>query len=72
MAPSFGCKCEERQKPIAERNWLILKYRCHYSAFAGYHRTWSKYSTVICKTCGVSGRTKADYVDTLKALGKIG
>ena len=73
MAVSFNCKCDERKKPVAERNWLIWQYRCHHSAFNGYHRTPSEYSTVSCEApgCNAVGRTKAAYVDELYALGKI-
>jgi len=66
MAVTFFCKCEERSKPVAERNWEVLQYKCHHSAFSGYHCTWSQWSTVRCKTCGAVGRTKASYVDELK------
>ena len=66
MAPSFSCHCEERKKPVHERNWVVTQRHCHHSAFAGYHKTLSDYSTVRCKTCGASGRTKADYVYSLE------
>jgi len=49
------CKCQPR------RLWVI-QYLCHHSAFAGYHKTWSDYSSVVCRTCGAVWRTKAFYV----------
>jgi hypothetical protein len=56
-----------------------MERRCNYSAFNGYRRTPSDYSLVGCKTCGISWRTKAAYVDGLPdsplnqnpGLGKI-
>jgi hypothetical protein len=72
MAQSFNCKCGERSKPLEDRNWEVLKYKCHHSAFNGYRRTYSEYSTVICNQpgCPGLGRTKAAYVDELMAVGK--
>lgn len=66
MAASFSCKCEERKKPVKERNWVVWQRHCHHSAFAGYHKTPSDYSAVKCYTCGATGRTKAAYVHNLK------
>lgn len=66
MSVSFSCHCEERQKPVHERNWRVISRCCNHSAFNGYHYTFSDYSAVICLTCGISGRTKAAYVDKLK------
>lgn len=65
MAVSFRCKCVERKKPIAERQWLVTQRYCNHSAFNGYQYTPSEYSTVICETCGAAGRTKALYVAEL-------
>lgn len=62
MCGTFGCRCEERKKPVEERNWEVTQYRCNHSAFNGYHQTASAYSTVKCHTCGEIGRTKASYV----------
>lgn len=74
MSCSFNCKCGERKKPIAERRWRIIQYMCNHSAFNGYHRTPSDYSTVVCDAPGCTGcgRTKANYVFELMALGKHG
>lgn len=62
MSASFRCKCPERKKPVAERNWVVIERNCHYSAFAGYRYTYSEYSFVFCKSCRALGRTKAEYV----------
>lgn len=40
----------------------------HTSAFNGYHRTPSDYSTVRCLKCRGVWRTKAAYVTALKVL----
>lgn len=66
MADSFDCNCEERRKPVKERAWVVRKRYCHYSAFGGYRRTPSQYSTVSCLKCGAIGRTKAKYVQFLR------
>lgn len=65
MSTGFGCQCEERKKPISERNWRVTKRNFNTSAFNGYHRTSSDYSTVTCLTCMTTGRTKANYVDSV-------
>ena len=66
MSTSFGCQCEERAKPVDERNWWVRQYLCNHSAFSGYHYTRSDYSEVVCGTCHASGRTKASYVHRLR------
>lgn len=66
MSTSFGCKCPERQKPTDARNWVVLSRNCNYSAFNGYHKTYSEYSTVSCLSCRAVGRTKAGFVHSLK------
>lgn len=65
MAVSFGCKCEERKKPVQERQWEVWKRNHHRSHFAGRHFTPSDYSTVYCRSCRAIGRTKAAYVASL-------
>jgi hypothetical protein len=50
-----GCEC-----PRA--NWRVVDRNCNYSAFNGYHRTWSDYSRVLCMKCWHTWRTKARYV----------
>ena len=74
MSATFNCRCAERHKPIAERNWRVLQYRCNHSAFNGYHYTPSNWSTVACygPGCTGCGRTKAKFVEQLMALGKEG
>lgn len=66
MAASFSCKCPERKKPVSERKWVVLQRLSHHSAFSGYHRTPSDYSTVLCESCRAVGRTKANFVTELK------
>lgn len=66
MAVSFGCRCEERSKPVRERNWVVVDFKCNHSAFSGYRMTPSDYSTVRCLRCGTFGRTKAKYVSELR------
>ena len=59
------CCCEERAKPMAERKWRVLQRYCNHSAFNGYHRTPSDWSTVQCESCGRHWRTRAKYVGRL-------
>jgi hypothetical protein len=68
MSTGFECHCEERQKPLAERNWRVTKRNFHTSAFSGYRRTYSDYSTVLCLSCMRIGRTKANYVTGVKDI----
>lgn len=42
--------------------WSVMQRYCNHSAFNGYHRTASAYSTVTCYGCGATWRTKARYV----------
>ncbi len=65
MSGGVACKCPETTKPIAERAWGVLDYRCNHSAFSGYRYVASAYSSVMCKACGAIWRTKAAYVDKL-------
>ena len=66
MSKPFNCHCPERKKPIQQRAWVVTQRRCHHSAFSGYHRTPSDYSTVHCLVCGACGRTRASYVECLR------
>ena len=70
MSESFSCHCEERKKPVLDRDWVVIHRHCNYSAFNGYHQQYSKYSEVYCRKCHRIGRTKAKYVSLLKD-GKI-
>ena len=65
MSGGVACHCEERKKPVRERNWEVITYKCNHSAFNGYHRTSSDYSLVTCHSCGGYWRTKAAFVDLL-------
>lgn len=67
MSGGYICKCEEASKPIFERAWRVVQYRCNHSAFNGYHYTPSAYSAIVCDRCHSSWRTTAPYADTLAA-----
>lgn len=58
MSGGAICRCNAR-------TWLVIKYLCNHSAFNGYRRTSSDYSTVMCTSCGAKWRTKAAYVHGL-------
>lgn len=64
------CNCEESKKPLEARNWFVRDLKCNYSAFNGYRRTPSDYSSCICTACRASWRTKADYVYQLRMWPK--
>ena len=68
MSVSFSCHCEERKKPVRERNWIVIVRNGNYSHFeypqGRFHS--SRHSLVYCKSCRSLGRTKAKYVDLLK------
>jgi len=66
MSVSFSCHCEERKKPVKQRNWIVRHRRVHHSAFSGYRPTYTDYSLVQCLNCMATGRTKARYVSELK------
>lgn len=55
------CQKEHRE------HWVVLQRKCNFSAFNGYRRTRSAYSSVECQApgCGRVWRTKAAYVDGL-------
>jgi len=65
MSQTFWCQCDERQRPPAQRRWVVTHRKHHHSAFNAYHRTSSEYSTVVCLNCGAVGRTAAGYVAVL-------
>jgi hypothetical protein len=66
MSDGPVCSCPERKKPIEERNWVVVDRYCNYSAFNGYHRTYSDYSGLKCLSCGQPWRTKAAYVTKIR------
>ena len=63
MSGGRSCQCPESKKPIAERAWRIIDYKCNYSAFSGYRQTASDYSKLRCSKCRTIWNTKANYVD---------
>lgn len=68
MSGGHACNCEERKKPAEDRNWVIIDYKCNFSAFNGWRRTASDYSSVRCVECGRAWRTKSNYVNKLRHL----
>jgi hypothetical protein len=58
MSGANRCK-HGRQFQFVTQRW------CNHSAFNGYRRTLSLYSTVVCAKCGNHWRSKSDYVDKL-------
>lgn len=76
MSGGESCKCSERKEPLTvadgsnrpARLWRVSQYRCNHSAFNGYHRTPSDYSSITCIRCGAHWRTKAPYADSLPHL----
>ena len=63
-----ACQCSERRRPIRDRRWVIVEYRCNYSAFSGYSYARSDYSALHCQACDADWRTKAAYVVLLAGL----
>lgn len=74
MSGGAACQCSEKAEPIAAapgsnrpgRLWRVIQRLCNHSAFNGYHRTFSLYSSLICLRCGAVWRTKAGYVAQLR------
>jgi hypothetical protein len=66
MSGGCSCKCEQSRKPLSERTWVVLQRNCNHSAFSGYRRTPSRYSSVRCTSCRTVWRTAAVYVEQLK------
>lgn len=62
---STGFTCRDRTHRPA---WRVLVRLANYSAFNGYHRTPSEYSSVICTVDNMVWRTKAAYVKDLPDL----
>lgn len=61
-----ACKCFESKKDINKRAWVVMQYKCNYSAFNGYQYTPSEYSEIQCRVCGSKWRTKANFVEQIK------
>lgn len=64
MSQGIPCACKGT-KEEKMKNWVVIDYKCNYSAFNGYKWTPSDYSRVHCPVCYRSWRTKAAYVDGL-------
>lgn len=67
---SAGTACTDSARH--RKYWRVVQRQCNHSAFNGYRRTYSDYSTVICMapaairgTCAGAWRTKAAYVTAL-------
>jgi len=65
MSGGAICKCPEAKYPIRDRAWVVLQRNCNHSAFSGYRRTWSAWSSITCVVCDATWRTKASYVHQL-------
>jgi hypothetical protein len=61
MSGGPACECPERKKPIKERAWHYVDYKCNYSKFSGSKYTPSNWSSVRCCCCGAYWRTKATW-----------
>lgn len=59
MSGGTACHCPERKKPAKERAWRVSQLKCNHSAFNGYHRTSSDWSSIVCKACSAVWRTKS-------------
>lgn len=64
MGQGTACICPGTRS-FKRKMWVVLQYRCNYSAFNGYRRSESNYSCVQCTQCGHVWRTKQPYVDHL-------
>ncbi len=58
MSGGVPCSCAVKDRS----KWQVIQRNCNHSAFNGYHRTYSDYSSVTCTGCGHVWRTKAAYV----------
>jgi len=58
MSGGVPCSCAVKDKS----KWQVIQRNCNHSAFNGYRRTRSDYSSVTCTVCGHVWRTKAAYV----------
>lgn len=62
-----GNSCTCGRKPGDIGDLVVTQRKCNHSAFNGWRRTASDYSTIRCLRPGCTGlrRTKAKYVDKL-------
>lgn len=60
MSGGKACTCPGKLEDKM-KNWVIITYKCNYSAFSGYRRTPSNYSLFRCMSCGMMWRSKASY-----------
>lgn len=59
MSQGTVCHCNDRAH-------FVVRHRQHnHSAFNGYHKTYSEYSTIACTVHGTRWRSKAAWVDDL-------
>lgn len=67
MSKGIACSCSG---PIEDRlkNWRIIQFKCNHSAFNGWKKTYSEYSSFRCMVCTNIWRSKSDYVFKVKAL----
>ena len=70
MAVGFSCKCPERKKPVKQRNWVVTQYKWNSGDFVVDGGEYSDYSEVRCLSCCSRGRTKAQYVESLKLMSE--
>lgn len=67
MSGGYACICKRRYAAdFRAKFWRIVQFMCNHSAFNGYHKTSSDYSSLRCLNCGRYWRTKANYVYTLR------
>lgn len=52
------CRCEEKQKPVEQRNWKIADFVICQKGFTG----------VVCNSCKGAWQTKKDYVAKLERM----
>lgn len=64
MSGGPACSCKGKKEDRL-KNWIVITYRCNYSAFSGYRRTPSDYSLLECTKCKRVWRTKSSYVATV-------
>jgi len=64
MSGGLACICTG-PKLERHKHWRVYQRRCNHSAFSGYRRTPSDYSSIRCMKCGRVWRTKAGYVYSL-------